>query len=130
MLRKKRTLQLTSGFLSVQRQAQGLLAGLRREIRNREAQLAQLRAQESGLRGFAGASGGGRPGVRRGGRRSGARVNWSAVLKRLPKEFSAGDVRAVRGIRYKRSSEIFAAITRWIQAGSVKRKARGVYERA
>jgi len=126
--RKKRTLQLTSGFLSVQRQAQSLLAGLRREIRNREAQLARLRAQESGLRGFAG--GGGRPGARRGSGRRGTRVNWSAVLKRLPKEFSAGDVRAVRGIRHKRSSEIFAAITRWIQAGSVKRKARGVYERA
>jgi hypothetical protein len=38
-------------------------------------------------------------------------------------------IRAVRGLKDKRSSEIFAAITRWMEAGSVKRKKRGLYER-
>ncbi|HTW88772.1 MAG TPA: hypothetical protein VMD75_12285 [Candidatus Binataceae bacterium] len=39
-------------------------------------------------------------------------------------------MRDVRGLKGKRSSEIFAAITRWIDAGAVKRRERGVYERA
>ena len=34
-------------------------------------------------------------------------------------------IRTVRGLKNKRSSEIFAAITRWVEAGSVKRKKRG-----
>jgi hypothetical protein len=38
-------------------------------------------------------------------------------------------VRKVRGLKDKRSSEIFAAITRWIDAGAVKRRGRGTYER-
>jgi hypothetical protein len=52
------------------------------------------------------------------------------VLDQLPKQFGAAEIRSVRGLKGKRPSEIFAAITRWIEAGSVKRKSRGVYERA
>jgi len=51
------------------------------------------------------------------------------VLNQLPKQFQASHIRAVRGLKNKRPSEIFAAITRWIEAGTVKRKARGAYER-
>ena len=51
------------------------------------------------------------------------------MLEQLPKRFEAGDVRKIRGLKDKRSSELFAAVTRWIQAGTVKRKERGVYER-
>ena len=36
---------------------------------------------------------------------------------------------AVCGLKDKRSSEIFAAITRWICASAVKRRGRGAYER-
>jgi hypothetical protein len=36
----------------------------------------------------------------------------------------------VRGLKSKRPSEIFAAITRWIDAGLAKRKKRGIYERS
>jgi hypothetical protein len=57
------------------------------------------------------------------------RVNWQAVLERLPRQFRASQVRTVRGLKNKRPSEIFAAITRWTEAGSVKRKERGLYER-
>ena len=39
------------------------------------------------------------------------------------------EIRGTRGLREKRPSEIFAAVTRWIDAGLVKRRARGVYER-
>ncbi|MGC1676370.1 MAG: hypothetical protein WA740_02455 [Candidatus Binataceae bacterium] len=48
----------------------------------------------------------------------------------MPKQFKAADVRGVRGLKGKRPSEIFAAITRWIDGGMAKRKSRGVYERA
>jgi hypothetical protein len=61
--------------------------------------------------------------------RRGGRVNWRAVLEQLPKQFKALHIRDIRGVKGKRPSEIFAAITRWIEAGSVRRKARGLYER-
>ncbi|MGC1342763.1 MAG: hypothetical protein WA854_10570 [Candidatus Binataceae bacterium] len=47
----------------------------------------------------------------------------------MPKQFKASDVRGVRGLKGKRPSEIFAAITRWIDGGMAKRKSRGLYER-
>ena len=59
----------------------------------------------------------------------GGRVNWRTVLEQLPKQFKAADVHLVRGLKGKRPSEVFAAITRWIQTGSARRKARGVYEK-
>jgi hypothetical protein len=50
-------------------------------------------------------------------------------LEQLPQQFKAAEVREVRGLKGKRPSEIFAAITRWIEGGIVRRKARGLYER-
>jgi hypothetical protein len=101
---------------------------LQRDIRNIESELAVLRKQEKQLLLITGqenasmSSDGEAP--------RGGRTNWRAVLDKLPKRFSASDVRGVRGIGDKRSGEIFAAITRWIDSGLVKRKERGVYERA
>ncbi|MGH7915074.1 MAG: hypothetical protein ACREPW_10565, partial [Candidatus Binataceae bacterium] len=66
-----------------------------------------------------------------GGGRSGCgRINWRNVLAQLPKQFKAANVRQLRGLKDKRPSEIFAAITRWIDAGLAKRKTRGLYEKA
>jgi hypothetical protein len=59
----------------------------------------------------------------------GGRIDWRAVLEQLPKQFKAADVRMVRAIKDKRPSEVFAAITRWIEMGSARRKARGLYEK-
>ncbi|MGH7949069.1 MAG: hypothetical protein ACREQF_07595, partial [Candidatus Binataceae bacterium] len=58
------------------------------------------------------------------------RINWRTVLSQLPRQVGASDVRKIRGLKQKRPSEIFAAITRWIEGGLAKRKARGVYERS
>ena len=130
MPRKKNPLRLASGLRSVQLQARALLAKLRKGIRDKEAELKRLKDHESGLGRLAGGAGAPRRSARRragGGR---ARVDWSIVLARLPKQFGAADVRGVRGLKNKRPSEIFAAITRWIEAGTVKRKARGAYEKA
>jgi hypothetical protein len=108
------------------------LLSLRTQIRGKEAELATLREEAAALDRL---SGGvlTRPAAvksARGGRRSAGRVNWGGILVQLPKQFKASDVRVIRSVAGKRPSEIFAAITRWIEAGSVRRKARGVYERA
>lgn len=117
----------TSAFRRVQQQARSLLVNLRKEIRAKEAELKRLKLEESSLDRLTGrAAGAAAP---RGGRAGGGRIDWSAVLNQLPKQFKASHIRAIRGLQQKRPSEIFAAITRWIEAGTVKRKARGAYER-
>jgi len=120
----------TSAFNQVQAQARELLAKLRTEIRTKDADLKRLRQEESRLAALTGqpamAAANGGVGTRRGSR---TRINWGDVLIKLPKQFKASDIRAVRGLREKRSSEIFAAITRWIEGGAVKRRDRGMYER-
>lgn len=118
-----------SGFAELQKRAAHLLNTLRREIRSKENDLARLKGEESRLSALAGTQmmGGRRQaGPRLGGAR---RLNWGTVLEQMPMQFRAGDVRKVRGLKDKRPSEVFAAITRWIEAGNVKRKERGVYER-
>src|ERR1700704_944995 len=116
----------SSAFQQVQRQAKKLLMNLRKDIRAMEMKLGRLKQEEARLGHLIGRSGGGTE------RSSGSmrgRVNWRSVLSSLPKQFKASDVRNVRGLKQKRPSEIFAAITRWIEAGTAKRRARGVYER-
>ena len=103
---------------------------MRRELRSKEADLRRLKKEESQLSALmdqwrtdgAKPASGGAVGAT-------ARINWGTVLEQLPKQFKASQIRTVRGLKSKQSSEIFAAITRWMEAGSVKRKERGLYER-
>ena len=95
-------------------------------IRAREAELQRLRDEESELARLAGGAARVREAVPG---RAGRRTNWRAVLERLPNEFKASQLRSVPGLESKLSSEIFAGITRWTDAGLVKRKARGIYLR-
>ncbi|MBV8137237.1 MAG: hypothetical protein JO121_16655 [Deltaproteobacteria bacterium] len=128
---------VTSAFERIQRQARTVLGGLRGQIRAKENELLRLKQEEARLSHLLGSAGrtGQAPraaaaaaaasgGVGRG------RINWREVLKQMPKQFKASDVRKVRGLKSKRPSEIFAAITRWIDAGLAKRKKRGIYERS
>jgi hypothetical protein len=125
MPRRRSTNGVTSAFRQVQQQARSLLVSLRKEIRTKEAELKRLKQEEASLGRLTGRGAPlGEPAA--GGR---GRINWRAVLSQLPKQFKASHIRAVRGLKTKRPSEIFAAITRWIEAGLVKRRARGVYER-
>jgi hypothetical protein len=128
MPRKKVSRGAASAFQQVQRQARTLLVNLRKDIRAKESILSKLKEEEERLGAMIGNGGGGAAAkaVSSGPR---GRVNWRNVLIALPKQFKAADVRNVRGLKGKRPSEIFAAITRWIDAGAAKRKARGVYER-
>jgi len=110
-----------------------VLAKLRKDIRAKEIELAQLKRDEESLGRLAGrgsAGGGGARAPRAAGGGGGGRINWRNVLGQLPKQFKAANVRQVRGLKDKRPSEIFAAITRWIEAGLAKRKTRGLYEKA
>jgi hypothetical protein len=129
MPRKAR--EMSSRFEQVQKQAQQLLANLRREIRSKEDELRRLKDEDSKLSALARLTATSRDGAAAsramGG--GGARINWGTVLEQMPKQFKAADVHKVRGLKDKRPSEVFAAITRWIEAKSVKRKERGLYER-
>jgi hypothetical protein len=132
----------TGAFSQLQQQAKKFLGGIAAEIRLKRAELALLEQQFEQATGIAGLRGRaslskdartkaiGRPRKSGGGNsRSSRRSNWTEVLANLPKEFKASDIRKVRGFKDKRASELFAAITRWTDAGTVKKKARGVYIR-
>jgi hypothetical protein len=122
---RKRRNQAVLRFSQLQRRAGQVLAGLREEIRAKEAELRRLKDEASKLSGLVPSTVPTAAGVAR---RAG-RINWRTVLTQLPKQFKASNLRSLRRLKNKRSSEIFAAITRWIDAGLVKRKARGLYER-
>ena len=121
--------QVASPFQRVQKQVRELAATLRNEIRAMEMDLKRLKDEESQLARLAGRGDGAQVAVNGAVRSSGGRVNWGTVLEQMPKQFKAADVRKVRAVKDKRSSEIFAGISRWVEGGAVKRKDRGLYER-
>jgi hypothetical protein len=135
MPRTKGSATTSSAIRQVRRQASSVLAKLHKDIRAKEIELARLKRDEESLGRLAGRGGAG-GGVARVPRAAGGasgggggRINWRNVLAQLPKQFKASNVRQVRGLKDKRPSEIFAAITRWIDAGLAKRKTRGLYEK-
>ena len=130
MPRRKR-LQGGNALEQGRRQARNLMVALHGEIRAKQVELKRLKEEEAALsrlggRSASAASDGRAARVSKGG---GRRVDWGTILQQLPKQFKASDIRTVSSVKNKRSSEIFAAITRWIEAGTAKRKTRGVYER-
>jgi hypothetical protein len=137
MPRKKGSASTASAIRQVRRQAGAVLAKLRKDIRAMETDLARLKHDEDLWGRLAGGGSAGRAVARApraaggggGGAGGGGRINWRNVLTQLPEQFKASNVRQVRGLKDKRPSEIFAAITRWVEAGMVERKKRGVYER-
>ena len=122
--------QVSSALRQVQGKARQVLKSLAQEIRAKESELRRLRDDEVKLAAFAGQQSAPASRSERGASGKGAgRINWQAVLEKLPKQFKASHIRAVPMTKDKRPSEVFAAITRWIDAKMVKRKSRGVYER-
>jgi hypothetical protein len=120
-----RRTQFDSAYMQIREQAVATLRQIRAEIRTREQELDQLRKQEQQISALSGGAAGAAAPERTPGRR----INWRDVLNQLPKEFKASDMRKVRGIGGKPSSEIFAAITRLINAKTIRRKERGIYQR-
>ncbi len=119
---------VASAYEHVRQQAISALNRLRKDIHTVQSDLDALRKQEQLLLAI---TGNGRTATATSDSASApsGRMNWRVVLDKMPKRFKASDVRSVRGLANKRSGEIFAAITRWIDTGLVKRKERGVYER-
>jgi len=126
---RKQSVPRVSGFAQVLQQTQQLLFNLRKEVLFQEAELSRLKEEETKLSALVGwratGTGAKAPSLRRGL----ARIDWGRVLEQLPKQFKASDIHKVREVGGKRSSELFAAVTRWMKAGVVKRQERGSYER-
>jgi hypothetical protein len=121
--------QVGSRFEQLRKLARQRLISLRSEIRSGEAELGLLKEAEANLTRLTGLR---ESAVRRTGERAAhavTRPNWTTVLEQLPQQFKASDLRTVPGAEGKRSSQLFAAVTRWIEAGVVRRKERGLYER-
>ena len=116
-----------SAFRQFQRRARAALTDLRREISSRETELRELRDEETRLARLAGRVVSPTSSARDS--TGSGRVNWRQVLAKLPKEFRTSDLPKVEALKYKRPSEIYAGISRWTDAGLVKRKERGVYQR-
>jgi hypothetical protein len=136
MARPKKSTRVSSALQQVQKQARALLISLRKEIVAKEQELLHLKNEEASLGRLTGSTSKANTRVTTakataidGRATRGGRVNWRSVLEQLPKQFKAAEVREIRGLKGKRPSEIFAAITRWIEGGIVRRKARGLYER-
>jgi len=129
-MRRGSATQVSSALRQVQGKARQVLKSLAQEIRAKESELGRLLDDAAKLAALAGQRSAPASRSERGapGKRAG-RVNWRAVLEKLPRQFKASQIRTVRGLKNKRSSEIFGAITRWMEAGAVKRKERGLYER-
>jgi hypothetical protein len=129
-MRRGTATQVGSALRQVQSKARQVLKSLAQEIRARESELRRLLDDAAKLAALAGQRSAPASRSERSAPGKGAgRVNWRAVLEKLPRQFKASQIRTVRGLESKRSSEIFAAITRWIEAGAVKRRERGLYER-
>ncbi len=128
-----------SAFSQLQQQAKKLLEGLAAEIQSKKSELTRLEQEFEQVTGIAGLRGASltskRARTKATARQGGAgtsgsrRINWTEVLAKLPQEFKASDIRSIRGLKSKHASELFAAITRWIDSGTVKKKARGAYLR-
>src|SRR6266849_3725613 len=116
-----------SAFRQFQRRARAALTDLRREISARETELRELRDKEMQLARLAGRVALPTPSARHSA--GSGRINWRQVLVKLPKEFGISDLRKIGALRNKQPSEIYNGISRWTDAGLVKRKERGVYQR-
>ena len=103
------------------------IVNLRMRSVRRRTVLRRLKEEESKLFALIGgrATYEARPAPRGGSGSVTARINWRTVLEQLPKRFRAANICTVCRLKSKR----FAAITRWMEAGAMKRKERGLCER-
>src|SRR5262249_3830651 len=126
-------------FGPVRQQAARVLATIAHEIQRREDELQHLTHQANAWRT---AIGGARRAVsvraRRGRRankasragkrgRASTRVSWAEVLASVPAQFGASDVLKHPGARSKGKPHIYAALSRWLSDGKIKRIATGKY---
>jgi hypothetical protein len=119
----------TTEFNQLQKQVRQILTSIKQEIRSKEVEIKRLKLEEFQLTGLLGHQPRSGSAVSNGEGKVRIRTDWTAILGQLPKQFQASDLRKIHDLKDRRSSEIYAGITRWMQAGSVKKKDRGLYER-
>src|SRR5215510_7073024 len=112
MARRAARLPLLTSF---QRQASTVLAAVTKEIRQREQEIAALKAEaarwQSLLREPTGGKGPSAPTPRkRGARRH--RLDWAAILKGLPPRFTTKDLAQKTG---KPPTQVYAYVSRWVK---------------
>lgn len=141
----------TSLIERIQAEGRKFLGVIEAEINERQAEIEGLRAQASQW--LAAIGGGKAPGRRgrppgksaapagRGGRvaavkkmgrpkRNSPAVDWEAVLKRLPKEFTMAQLeRATPKLKQHRQTRNIA-LARWSRAGAIKKVGDGKYKKA
>ena len=123
-----RTAQAT-GFNQLQKQVRQILTTIKQEIRSKEVEIKRLKLEESQLTDLFGHQPRIGRAISNGEGKVRIRTDWTAILEQLPKQFRASDLHKIHDLKDRRSSEIYAGITRWMQGGSVKKKDRGLYER-
>ena len=123
----------TSGVQSVltiiKQQTAKALASLQQEITRREKDLAELKAAEARWKGVVGeqpraANMAASPSVR--GTRKRPRLDWDAVLTRLPATFNAKDVKQRTG---KPMEQVYAGVSRWVKDNKVRKNPEGGYQK-
>jgi hypothetical protein len=140
----------TSLIERIQAEGRKFLGVIEAEIHERQAELEGLRAQASQwLAAIGGAKAKGRRGrppgkatatgrtgrvasVKKGGRpkRNSPAVDWDAVLKRLPKEFTMAQLeRATPKLKQHRQTRNIA-LARWSRGGAIKKVGDGKYRKA
>jgi hypothetical protein len=119
------TERVQSAAEQLRQNAASLLREVRGEIEQIVAKLRELREEENHLARFLGETP--MQQTNNGASHTESRTDWKAVLGTLPKKFKASDIRNIPQIGNRRSSEIYAGITRWMDAGLIKRAGRGDY---
>ena len=115
-----RTKTSRSAFNVLKKQANKVLSSLRREITQKEKELASLRQDAQRLdavvSGRAVAAGGGAPRTR---------LDWDLILKELPDTFTSKEVGQKSG---KPMEQVYAGLNRWIKDRKV-RKGKDGYQK-
>ena len=111
---RMKTSQTALGVLK--RQASKVLTSLRREIAQKEKDLATLRQDVQRLQGIVNGKAVAASGAPR------VRLDWNSVLKELPDTFSSKDVAAKSG---KPMEQVYAGLNRWIKDRKVKKGKEG-----
>lgn len=122
--------KLQSLLVNLRRQGTRTLVALQHEITKKEKELATLKATATQWRAAVEGRGGagGFPALSqaraRGQRR---RLDWTAVLARLPTTFKARDVQQTTS---KPMEQVYAGLSRWVKDKKVKKGSGGVYQKS
>ena len=125
-----RTSGVRSLLTSIKQQTAKALAALQGEITRREQELAVLKAAEAQWKGVVGeqpraatmAASSQAPMTRKR-----PRLDWDAVLARLPATFDAKEVKQRTG---KPMEQVYAGVSRWVKDNKVKKHPQGGYQKA